>query len=478
MFSVETLPLYFMENERWSGLGSSRQTSLYAALIQAQSDLEHGVFVLEGERIVFVNDALSRITGYEKAEFTGLAQLVEIIAPEYRAVQLERYEKRRSGESVPQKYEIAIHHKSGRRVEIEVAARNYGENGQEPGVIVMLRDITEQKRAEADLRDSENRFRTMADAAPLAIWLATPEGNITYCNRAWLTFTGRSAESEHGGRWQEDIHPEDRPAALAAYYTACRTQTAFKAEYRAKRRDGKYRWLLANGKPQYHDDGTFKGLIGTCVDINERKMAEMRREQTLQENARLLEEIQASVIRQRLFIREILDIVTEGTLHLCESADELPVPFSDFSAPVEGTLPLDEISLRHLRRYIEAAASALDFPDERCKDLITAAGEAAMNTLVHGGGSGQARVLADRQTGRLQVWIHDKGEGIAMELLHKATLQRGYSSAGTLGYGFWIMVRTCETVYLLTGPEGTTIVLEQGRDVPLPGWLTKSGFPF
>jgi anti-sigma regulatory factor (Ser/Thr protein kinase) len=100
-----------------------------------------------------------------------------------------------------------------------------------------------------------------------------------------------------------------------------------------------------------------------------------------------------------------------------------------------------------------------------------------MNAVIHGQG-GTARLYADHDAGSLQVWISDRGTGIDVNLLHRATIQPGYSSVGTLGYGFWIMLKTCDRVHLLTGPEGTTLVLEQGIASPTPAWFDKGRLGF
>ena len=95
-------------------------------------------------------------------------------------------------------------------------------------------------------------------------------------------------------------------------------------------------------------------------------------------------------------------------------------------------------------------------------DLVIAAGEAGMNAVVHAGG-GTASVFLDRASGRVQVWITDRGRGIDDADLPRATLEQGFTTAGSMGCGFPMILRTVERVSLLTGPRGTTLVLEQGR---------------
>ena len=113
-----------------------------------------------------------------------------------------------------------------------------------------------------------------------------------------------------------------------------------------------------------------------------------------------------------------------------------------------------------------------EFPDTRWQDMVTAVGEASMNAVVHAGG-GMGRVCASR-SGTVQVWVQDQGLGIAVEHLPRATLEKGYTTAGTLGHGMKMMLQTADRLWLLTGPAGTTIVLEQDRVAPLPDWLRNS----
>jgi anti-sigma regulatory factor (Ser/Thr protein kinase) len=218
-------------------------------------------------------------------------------------------------------------------------------------------------------------------------------------------------------------------------------------------------------------------MVGTTIDITDPKKSEERREQALQENARLLDEVRAAAARQRVFMREILEIVTEGRLFLRDSFSELPQPLPQNMTTGGEVISLDRNSLRQLRDGIENAARQLGFPEERWKDVVTAAGEAGMNAVVHGR-QGTARIYADHDAGLLQIWVSDRGTGIDVNLLHRATIQPGYSSVGTLGYGFWIMLKTCDRVHLLTGPEGTTVVLEQGIASPIPAWFDKGPLGF
>jgi PAS domain S-box-containing protein len=132
----------------------------------------------------------------------------------------------------------------------------------------------DRRRAIGALRESEDRFRSMADGAPVLLWVADTAGLMTYVNRGWLTFTGRTVEQEAGNGWAKGVHPDDLARYLDTRATALATREPYETEYRLRRHDGAYRWLLDTGSPRFEQDGTFAGFIGSCVDIHDRKQAE------------------------------------------------------------------------------------------------------------------------------------------------------------------------------------------------------------
>ena len=189
------------------------------------------------------------------------------------------------------------------------------------------------------------------------------------------------------------------------------------------------------------------------------------------ENARLLREAEENALRQRVFLRDVLASVTDGRLQLCDTPADLPRLPECCSDPVPLT-PTD--GLRQLRREAMAAAQNVGLSDERGYDLVLAVGEAGMNAVVHAG-AGIGQVFWDRGRQCVQVRVTDQGEGIAVNLLPQATLKRGYSTKSTLGHGMKMILQTASCLWLLTGPTGTTIVLEQdmaaSESADVSGWL-------
>src|SRR3990170_3619038 len=133
--------------------------------------------------------------------------------------------------------------------------------------------IKNAQHAEA-LRESEERFRNMADTAPVMIWMSAPDKLCNYFNKVWLEFTGRTVEQEMGNGWTEGVHPDDLQRCLDTYFTAFDDRRDFKMDYRLRRFDGEYRWIIDAGTPRFTHDGGFAGYIGSAFDVTGRKQVE------------------------------------------------------------------------------------------------------------------------------------------------------------------------------------------------------------
>jgi PAS domain S-box-containing protein len=131
-----------------------------------------------------------------------------------------------------------------------------------------------RKRADMALRASEGRFRLMAESAPVMVWMSGPDKLCTYFNKHWLDFAGQPLERQIGNGWSEGIHADDFERCLDTYGRAFDARQEFRMEYRLRRFDGEYRWLLDTGVPRFESDGTFEGYIGSCIDITDQKQVE------------------------------------------------------------------------------------------------------------------------------------------------------------------------------------------------------------
>lgn len=147
-------------------------------------------------------------------------------------------------------------------------------------------DVHDLKQAQLDLEVREGRFRVMADATPVLVWMADASAECTYFNRSWLEYTGRTLEEESGSGWMDGVHPEDLARCRATYLAAFERRESFHMEYRLRRHDGGYRWIIDRGEPLRALDGTFIGYIGGCVEIHEQKELEHRLREA-EERARL-----------------------------------------------------------------------------------------------------------------------------------------------------------------------------------------------
>jgi PAS domain S-box-containing protein len=225
----------------------------------------------------------SRLYGMKPGEFKGTYEsFLEAIHPADRA-SVERalkraLEKRREFviESRVVWPDGSLHYLASR------GKAFYDEKGQPVRMTGMTIDVTETKRAEQSLRESEERFRAMADAAPVLIWTSRPNKEWDYFNRAWLDFTGRKIEQELGFGWTELLHPEIRARVVEVYNKSFDVRMPFIMELQMRRGDGQYRWLLNHGVPRFAPDGTFQGYIGSCLDITERKQMQVELEQRVQ----------------------------------------------------------------------------------------------------------------------------------------------------------------------------------------------------
>ena len=131
--------------------------------------------------------------------------------------------------------------------------------------------IKQWARVSDSLRESEQRFRNIADSAPTMIWTTGIDGSAEFSSRAWLEFTGRSSHDTRGAGWVASIHPDDVPSLSEKFMRHFNARRPFEIEFRARRHDGEYRWISSRGAPRYGASGEFLGYVGTAIDLTERR---------------------------------------------------------------------------------------------------------------------------------------------------------------------------------------------------------------
>lgn len=234
-------------------------------LAAASSDARTG-------RFLEVNEEFCRLTGYAAGELRAMSSL-DLLRPEDRRAYFDLASRMLHGEFPGFRIEERYFRKDGGTIRVEVESALFQEEPQ-PWVLTLVRDVTARHAAEEALRESERRAREMADASPVMIWLSDAGKRATYFNQAWLRFTGRAHAQQLGYGWAEGIHPDDVQRCIAAYEAAAAAREPFQVEYRLRRYDGTYRWVLDQAVPRLAG-AAFLGFAGGCIDVTERKQAEL-----------------------------------------------------------------------------------------------------------------------------------------------------------------------------------------------------------
>lgn len=158
----------------------------------------------------------------------------------------------------------------------------YRKDGKAEKVLGTILDITEQKNSFLALEESEERFKMIANSAPVMIWMSGTDNFSDFFNTSWLNFTGKTIEQEIGDGWLNDLHPDDVDACIKQYEKSFNARESFNIEYRLKRHDGTYRWISDNAVPRYTSNGDFVGYISACMDIDDaRKFSEQLQQREL-----------------------------------------------------------------------------------------------------------------------------------------------------------------------------------------------------
>ncbi len=219
------------------------------------------------------NTAYSRQSGYTHEELLGM-RISDLEAQEGGTATAAHIQ--RIIENVSDRFETRHRRKDGSTWHVDVSATYHAIGGGE--IFLFLRDISERKQATEALLESKELYRAVTDQGQAMIWMAGLDKGCHYFNQPWLTFTGRTPEQESGNGWTEGVHPDDLQRCMNIYVTAFNRREQFSMVYRLRRHDGEYRWLLDEGTPRYDSKEKFVGYLGHCLDITERKQAELELE--------------------------------------------------------------------------------------------------------------------------------------------------------------------------------------------------------
>jgi diguanylate cyclase (GGDEF)-like protein/PAS domain S-box-containing protein len=251
-----------------------QQKDLYEALLHAQSEVGEGLLILEDERIVYTNEAFSQISGHGSSELMALPSVLDLVVPEERASFGERLRRRFGGSADEDDQETVILHKSGRRVIVETGIKTTQENGCSR-LIAIVRDITERKKAEEALQESEEKYRMLVETVQEGFGIIDAQEKITYCNAGYAAIFEMVPQELVGKSLLEFVDEERQREALRR--TAVGDNgTGSSYEITIITRSGKRKHLSASATPVTAADGYFQGAVHAISDITERKRAEER----------------------------------------------------------------------------------------------------------------------------------------------------------------------------------------------------------
>lgn len=420
-------------------------------------------YVNKERRYVTCNEAYTTWFGLSRKDVIGKT-MVEVLGQEAWASIASHVEAALQGQTVDYETEARYRH-GGTRWIHAVYTPHRDDSGQIAGFIVMVTDISAQKRAEGALRESEMRFRTIADSAPVLIWMNGLHG-CEFVNRAYLEFIGVQRQHEVANYdWAQYIHDEDRNAYMALYLDAMRQRMPFDAQFRFRRSDGQYRWMRSVGRPRLTDNGELVGYVGASIDITDIREAQdqlQRWSQELEQAVRLkTSELLESQERLRALAAEVglaeqrerkriatelhdhlqqmlvfcklrlgqgkhLAAVVPGCAELMKQVDDVLTEALTYSRTLVAELcpPVlrefglaaalkwlsEHMTQRQLRVSVDIGPEHVQVPEEQAVLLFQSVRELLINVAKHAGTT-EARVHMRRDQEGVRIEVSDTGAG-------------------------------------------------------------------
>jgi PAS domain S-box-containing protein len=338
---------------------------------------------------------------------------------------------------------------SGERADGHNFAMNSAIFDEEGKMISGTTRQTKEIEGSASIRgECEKCFQLVANTAPVMIWVTGVDKLCTYVNQRWLDFTGRPLEAELGDGWSESVHPEDLRDCLDQYTAAFDRRDSFHLEYRLRRFDGEYRWLLDSGVPRFEVNGSFTGYIGSAIDITQHKLAEDALSTVSQRLIRAQEEERAWIAREihddigsrlsllmmtlgrlseRTSFTEIRDGIGKAIQQATDLCSEMRTLSHRFHSPNTVCIGLEASASAYCREVAEQYKVEVRFhagniprqlPPEVSLCLFRILQEALQNGTKHSG-SKHFRVLLESEVHEIRLVVEDTGTGFDTELAFK-----------------------------------------------------------
>ncbi len=317
-------------------------------------------------------------------------------------------------------------------------------------IIGLLWQRTRNRKADLRLRESEKRFRLMADTTPALIWMCDKEGTVTYLNDRRIDFTGRDLATGFDDTWSKFIHPDDVQSVQTANKRALEKQQGYSKEYRLRRRDGAYRWMLDIAAPRVNEDGSFAGFVGSAADITDQKLAHEALEKIggklieaqEEERSRIARELHDDICQRLALLSMELEQATRGSnsgrspkleeirRHCAEIAGDVQALSHKLHSSKLEYLGLAAAIRSFCREFSQQHDVNVEFADENVPNflprdislsLFRVTQEALQNALKHSG-IRQFSVVLRSSEKEIQLEVGDRGAGFDVE---GAKLDRG-----------------------------------------------------